>query len=83
MVRKAFKLAQTERPGAVFLAVPEDVEALFVTDDASYPSTVNVPRPDEPSPSQIARAAAVLDAGPADRSCSPAMGRREAARPLH
>src|SRR5580692_9700409 len=30
MVRKAFKLAQTERPGAVFLAVPEDVEAMPV-----------------------------------------------------
>ena len=28
MARKAFKLAQTERPGAVYLAVPEDVEAL-------------------------------------------------------
>ena len=26
MFRKAFKLAQTERPGAVYLAVPEDVE---------------------------------------------------------
>ena len=26
MIRKAFKLAQTERPGAVYLAVPEDVE---------------------------------------------------------
>ena len=62
MVRKAFKLAQTERPGAVFLAVPEDVEALFVKEDV-LPLTVNVPRPDEPSPSQIARAAAVLDAG--------------------
>src|ERR1700728_753063 len=33
MVRKAFKLAQTERPGAVFLAVPEDIEGLAVTDD--------------------------------------------------
>src|SRR5690349_22112286 len=31
MVRKGFKLAQTERPGAVYLAVPEDVE------DAAYP----------------------------------------------
>lgn len=60
MVRKAFKVAQTERPGAVFLAVPEDVEALFVTDDAA-PLAVNIPRPDEPSPSQIARAAAVLN----------------------
>ena len=60
MVRKAFKVAQTERPGAVFLAVPEDVEALFVTDDTA-PLAVNIPRPDEPSPSQIARAATVLN----------------------
>ena len=30
MVRKAFKLAQTERPGAVYLAVPEDVESTAV-----------------------------------------------------
>ncbi len=30
MVRKAFKLAQTERPGSVYLGVPEDVEAAFV-----------------------------------------------------
>src|ERR1700690_2399915 len=30
MVRKAFKLAQTERPGAVYLAVPEDVEKATV-----------------------------------------------------
>ena len=60
MVRKAFKLAQTERPGAVFLAVPEDVEGLAVTDDL-VPLDVNTPRPDEPSPSQIARAAEVLD----------------------
>ena len=60
MVRKAFKLAQTERPGAVFLAVPEDIEAMAVPDDLA-PLDVNVPRPDEPTPSQIARAAAVLD----------------------
>jgi acetolactate synthase-1/2/3 large subunit len=62
MVRKAFKLAQTERPGAVFLAVPEDIEGLAVADDL-VPLDVNTPRPDEPSPSQIARAAGVLDAG--------------------
>ena len=60
MVRKAFKLAQTERPGAVFLAVPEDIEGLTVTHDL-VPLDVNTPRPDEPSPSQIARAAEVLD----------------------
>src|SRR6202142_2466032 len=32
MIRKAFKLAQTERPGAVYLAVPEDVEKAPVGD---------------------------------------------------
>jgi acetolactate synthase I/II/III large subunit len=59
MVRKAFKLAQTERPGAVYLAVPEDVEKA-PADGA--PLDVNVPRADEPSPGQIARAADVLRA---------------------
>ncbi len=59
MIRKAFKLAQTERPGAVYLAVPEDVEKAPAPSDAR-PLVVNVPRSDEPSPSQLARAAAVL-----------------------
>ena len=60
MIRKAFKLAQTERPGAVYLAVPEDVETMNAPGLA--PLNVNVPRPDVPSASQIERAAAVLDA---------------------
>jgi acetolactate synthase I/II/III large subunit len=60
MVRKAFKLAQTERPGSVYLGVPEDVEAAFVSDQLR-PLEVNTPRTDEPSPTQIARAATVLD----------------------
>jgi acetolactate synthase I/II/III large subunit len=59
MIRKAFKLAQTERPGAVYLAVPEDVEEAPVGADIR-PLRVNVPRPDEPSPAQIERAAAIL-----------------------
>jgi acetolactate synthase-1/2/3 large subunit len=59
IVRKAFKLAQTERPGAVYLAVPEDVEKAPAP-DGGRPLVVNVPRPDEPSPSQLARAAEVL-----------------------
>jgi acetolactate synthase-1/2/3 large subunit len=59
MVRKAFKLAQTERPGAVYLAVPEDVEEAVVGDEL-VPLPVNVPRSDEPSPEQVQRAAAVL-----------------------
>jgi acetolactate synthase I/II/III large subunit len=60
MVRKAFKLAQTERPGAVYLAVPEDIEPMSA--DGLAPLNVNVPRPDLPSATQIARAVAVLDA---------------------
>jgi acetolactate synthase I/II/III large subunit len=60
MVRKAFKLAQTERPGAVYLAVPEDIEAMAVAEQL-VPLDLNIPRPDEPSPTQIERAAAVLD----------------------
>ena len=59
MVRKAFKLAQTERPGAVYLAVPEDVEEAEV-DQQLVPLRVNVPRPDDPSPGQVERAAAIL-----------------------
>ncbi len=61
MFRKAFKLAQTERPGAVYLAVPEDVEEAPVTGQ-EQPLPVNVPRPDEPSPGQVERAAALLRA---------------------
>ncbi len=59
MIRKAFKLAQTERPGAVYLAVPEDIESAPAPAGAR-PLQVNVPRPDEPSASQVARAAAIL-----------------------
>lgn len=59
MVRKAFKTAQTERPGAVYLAIPEDVESAEVSADLA-PLPVNVVRPQEPSASQIARAADVI-----------------------
>ncbi len=59
MVRKAFKLAQTERPGAVYLAVPEDVESAAAPSGAS-PLPINVPRPDDPSLAQVQRAAEIL-----------------------
>jgi len=59
MIRKAFKLAQTERPGAVYLAVPEDVESSRAPAGAR-PLVVNRPRPDGPSASQLARAVEVL-----------------------
>ena len=61
MIRKAFKLAQTERPGAVYLAVPEDVEEAAVPSSLT-PLRVNVPRGDEPSHEQVERAAAILRA---------------------
>ena len=61
MIRKAFKLAQTERPGAVYLAVPEDVEQAAAPGGLA-PLPVNVPRPDEPSPGQVERAVALLRA---------------------
>ena len=59
ILRKAFKLAQTERPGAVYLAIPEDVEKAPAQGE---PLPVNVPRPDEPSRGQVERAAALLRA---------------------
>jgi acetolactate synthase-1/2/3 large subunit len=59
MVRKAFKLAQTERPGAVYLAVPEDVEQAAAP-EGSAPLRVNVPRPDDPAKAQVERAVAIL-----------------------
>jgi acetolactate synthase-1/2/3 large subunit len=59
MFRKAFKVAQTERPGAVYLAIPEDIEQ----DEAPFdlaPLAVNIPRSNDPSPEQIERAADVI-----------------------
>jgi acetolactate synthase-1/2/3 large subunit len=64
MMRKAFKLAQTERPGAVYLAIPEDVEAEPVA-PMLKPLRVNVPRSEDPSPIQIRRAVDVLQAAKA------------------
>jgi acetolactate synthase-1/2/3 large subunit len=59
MVRKAFKQAQTERPGATFIILPEDV-AERETD--AQPLPVNVPRDPFPSEDQVHRAAEVLSA---------------------
>ena len=59
MVRKAFKLAETERPAAVYLAVPEHIDA----DEADYdltPLPRNVVRADAPAFRQVARAVDIL-----------------------
>jgi acetolactate synthase-1/2/3 large subunit len=60
MVRKAFKLAQTERPGACYLAVPQDLEEMSVSIDLQ-PLLRSDVYDSYPSPSQILRAARVLE----------------------
>ncbi len=59
MIRKAFKQAQTERPGATFIVLPEDVAEL---PPSGEPLPVNVPRDPSPSDEQVGRAARVLGA---------------------
>jgi acetolactate synthase I/II/III large subunit len=61
MVRQAFKLAKTERPGATYVGIPEDVESSSATDGLGplgYHDVVDT----GPAASQIARAAEVLEA---------------------
>lgn len=60
MVRSAFKLAQTERPGSVYLAIPEDVERAQMP-EGYRPLKVNIVRDSSPSPSQIERVTKLLD----------------------
>ncbi len=60
MVRKAFKLAQTERPGAVYLAVPEDVEEAAAPRRSPDRCPSTCPRPEDPSAAQLDRAAEIL-----------------------
>jgi acetolactate synthase-1/2/3 large subunit len=61
ITRKAFKTAQTERPGAVYLAIPEDIEKAEVPDDLA-PLRIDRVRPNEPTDEQVARAVELLRA---------------------
>lgn len=61
MVRKAFKTAETERPGAVYLAVPEDVDEAAAAAELR-PLSRNVPQAEAPAPSQVRRAAELIKA---------------------
>jgi acetolactate synthase I/II/III large subunit len=59
MFRKAFKVAETERPAAVYLAVPEHIDA----DTADYdltPLPRNVVRAEAPAARQVQRAVDIL-----------------------
>ncbi|MFS3136205.1 acetolactate synthase large subunit [Gluconacetobacter sacchari] len=59
MLRKAFDLAQRERPGAVYLAVPEDLEAQAAPADL-VPLTARPSHITAPDPAQVAAAVAIL-----------------------
>jgi acetolactate synthase-1/2/3 large subunit len=62
-VRKAFKIAQTEKPGATHLELPEDVAEHSIPVDAALPPlVVQAPVMPEPAPSQVQRAVRVLSA---------------------
>ncbi|OIN82459.1 acetolactate synthase large subunit [Mycobacterium malmoense] len=62
MFRKAFKVAEAERPAAVYLAVPEHIDA----DAADYPDLTplprNVVRAEAPAARQVERAVDILRA---------------------
>ncbi len=62
-VRKAFKIAQTEKPGATHLELPEDVAEQSTADAALRPLAVQAPVMPEPRPLRRDRAARVR-AGP-------------------
>lgn len=60
-VRKAFKIAQTEKPGSTHLELPEDVadESVGGTDSLT-PLFVQAPVLPEPAPNQISRAVNII-----------------------
>jgi acetolactate synthase I/II/III large subunit len=61
MVRKAFKVAQTERPGSCYIGVPQDLEEMSVSPDLR-PLARSQVYDSAPSPSQVCRAVKVLEA---------------------
>jgi acetolactate synthase-1/2/3 large subunit len=60
VVRKAFKVAQTEKPGVSFVELPEDVAESEVGDAA--PLKVQAPTLPYPSPEKVDQAAEILSA---------------------
>src|ERR687896_86449 len=61
MVRKAFKVAQTERPGSCYLSIPQDLEGVSVS-PSLQPLLRSQVYDSAPSPSQVSQAAKVLEA---------------------
>ncbi len=64
MIRNAFHTAQTERPGAAYLALPQDVEAMPVPQEIR-PLVVHPVHAQAPALDQIAQAARVLESAKA------------------
>ncbi len=58
MVRKAFKQAQSERPGATVIVVPLDVAR---AESQGSPLPLAQPQPQNPAPAQVARAVKVIN----------------------
>ncbi len=58
IIRKAFKVAQTEKPGAAFIDFPENIAA----DDVAQtdPLKVQMPTAPEPSPAKVSQAADII-----------------------
>ena len=61
MVRKAFKVAQTERPGSCYIGVPQDLEEMSVSTDLR-PLPRSQVYDSAPSPWQVCRSVKVLEA---------------------
>ena len=61
MVRKAFKVAQTERPGSCYLGLPQDLEEISAS-PSLRPLLRSEVYDSAPSPSQVSRAAKILGA---------------------
>jgi len=61
MVRKAFKVAQTERPGSCYLGIPQDLENKSVP-PSLQPLLRSQVYDSAPLPSQVSRAAKIVEA---------------------
>ncbi|MFZ0256087.1 MAG: thiamine pyrophosphate-binding protein, partial [Gammaproteobacteria bacterium] len=58
LIRKAFKLAQAEKPGASFISLPENIAAAEV--EGKLPLKVQSPMPPSPSLEKIEQAANII-----------------------
>lgn len=59
VVRKAFKVAQTEKPGGSFISFPENIAAMEISDDI-LPLKVQAPLAPHPPPAKIEQAARII-----------------------